>query len=286
MIGSTPRDPRTLRFGAPGGDDSGRSRDEIRIIQEMTNQELDAFLMQNPVDIGAANQLKRESPYIILAVMERGPLRGCRDPSGVIAARIRSARSGTLDPNPRPPPQQSLPPPVLVALDPNASEIDMFLAANRIDHSAGMALKNESTPIQEAVMAKGPLGSSTNPSASLMARIRIVKEHGISQPFGLPGGPPPLPVGMQPPMFAIANQPDTTGSAPGAGLENGPGTHPTVSNSLADTLMSIQKINQIGIGMVATAAPPVPSGVAVPSLDDQRLQEEARKAIERMQADL
>merc|ERR1719478_1043820 len=91
-------DPRSLWLGAPNGDDWQRSPDEVRIINEMTSQEVETFLAANAVDMGAANQLRREPTHIALAVIERGPLRSCRDPSGVIVARIRDAKKGTLGP--------------------------------------------------------------------------------------------------------------------------------------------------------------------------------------------
>ncbi|CAK0855342.1 unnamed protein product [Prorocentrum cordatum] len=68
-------------LGNPESDDRQRSADEVRIIHEMTTQEIEAFLAANPVDTGSANQLRKEPPYIAL--------QGCRDPSGVLVARMR-----------------------------------------------------------------------------------------------------------------------------------------------------------------------------------------------------
>merc|ERR1712217_53367 len=115
------------------------------------------------------------------------------------SARIRSARAGTLGPNPSPQSSQSqqpmqiqATPAPLLPIDPNSSAVDQFIAANRIDHAASVALKNEPPHIQELVLAKGTVSASTNPSASLVARIRVVKEHMN------------LPPGMQPPMHSMS----------------------------------------------------------------------------------
>lgn len=96
---------RPLRFGVQGADDSRRSPDEIRIIGEMAREEVETFLVANPtLDSGAADQLRREPPHIQLAVVDRGPLRHCREPSGVVITRIRMAKNGTLGgPNSQPP---------------------------------------------------------------------------------------------------------------------------------------------------------------------------------------
>lgn len=186
---------RSLWLGAADGDDSQRSLDEVRIINEMTAQEVETFLATNPVDMGAANQLRREPTHVALAVIERGPLRSCRDPSGVMVARIRDAKAGKLGPAPTnnnsqgqqaqssPPP---LPPPQPV--DPNASDVDKFLLINRIDQAGAIALKSEPPEVQRLCMSKGTLLNSTNPSASLVARIRLCKEPGA---VGLTPPPPP-----------------------------------------------------------------------------------------------
>merc|ERR1740130_749277 len=95
--------------------------------------------------MGAANQLRREPTHIALAVIERGPLRSCRDPSGVIVARIRDAKKGTLGPAhnqgggaAKP---AALPP--IQSVDPNMSAIDQFLTINRIDTAGVITLKAE-----------------------------------------------------------------------------------------------------------------------------------------------
>eukprot|EP00971_Amphidinium_carterae_P300837 5977517-Amphidinium_carterae.1 len=67
-------------------------------------------------------------------------------------------------------------------MDPQATEVDRFLAEHRVDQAAVAALRSESADVQRAVLAKGPIVNTTNPSASLMARIRNVKTdvHGLA----------------------------------------------------------------------------------------------------------
>jgi len=178
-----PVDRRTLWYGAPGGDDSKRSRDEIRMIKEMTQEDVENFLKINSIDTAAAKELLTEPPHIALAVLERGPLRACVNPSGALVARIRDAKRGAFGGGQR---FGSAAQP-LAMLDPNASEADKFLAANQIDQAGVASFRGESREIQALVIAKGTLINSTNPSASLMARIRNVKLNAQAAVSGLGG---------------------------------------------------------------------------------------------------
>lgn len=203
--------PADYRLGAPGSQDSQRSMDEIRIIKDMANDEVEMFLRINQIDTAAARELRNEPPYVALAVLDRGPLRACVNPSGALVARIRDAKRGLLQGgNTR---YGGVPPPS--ALDPNTSELDKFLVDNRIDQAGISSLRNEAKEIQTLVMAKGPLVNTTNTSASLMARIRNIKQDyqagkiaapGQSQPqapAGLPALPPPVPPAPVQPSLAL-----------------------------------------------------------------------------------
>mmetsp|Transcript_60959 Transcript_60959/g.145269 ORF Transcript_60959/g.145269 Transcript_60959/m.145269 type:complete len:311 (+) Transcript_60959:115-1047(+) len=301
-----PTNPRALWYGAPDGDDSMRSPDEIRIIKEMCAQEVETFLKANSIDMGAANQLRREPIHVALAVIERGPLRACRDPSGVIVARMRDAKRGTLLPDPsvnRGPNKAAVP------LDAGSSELDRWLAANAIDAGAAMALRAELPEVQRAVMAKGPLQNAANPSASLLARIRMVKEPGAMlapapppppevRPV-VPGGPldlndevlkavqklqkkddkpppppPPNPLGLQLPRGG--------GGGGGAGL--GGGGMPMLPPSAPS--MSWQPPEQPAAASEGTGAPPAAAAGAATSKivdsSDKQLQDEALRIIQSM----
>jgi len=258
---------RSLWLGAADGDDSQRSLDEVRIINEMTSQEVETFLATNPVDMGAANQLRREPTHVALAVIERGPLRSCRDPSGVMVARIRDAKAGKLGPAPTnnnnnnsqgqqaqssPPP---LPPPQPV--DPNASDVDKFLLINRIDQAGAIALKSEPPEVQRLCMSKGTLLNSTNPSASLVARIRLCKEPGA---VGL--NPPPPPASLT----ALGD-----GSVP---FMQPPPPTLSLEDMAGEAAKAIAKLEQAQFGQ------PVPTPPPAPVLAGEIRQDEALRAIQ------
>lgn len=271
-------DVRNLRLGAPGSDDSKRSPDEIRIIKEMASEDVEMFLQANNIDTAAARELRNEPLHVAYAVLERGPLRACINPSGALVARIRDAKRGVLTGGPSryggvPPPQN---------LDPNASELDKFLMENRIDQAGIASLRSEPIDVQKAVMAKGPLVHSTNPSASLMARIRNCRmdqqqqnlatmNAGMAAVPGLPPAPKPL---------------SLEDNRPSPGL--------TIDSSINDeALKAIQKLSAAQAAQTPPpaplpAAPPVPrdipmvpenAGPQLKNREDQRLQDEALKAI-------
>lgn len=316
-IPQSPPDRRTLWFGAPGADDSKRSRDEIRIIKEMCNEEVETFLQINSIDTAAAKELRSEPPHIALAVLERGPLRACVNPSGALVARIRDAKRGLLGGSAR---YGTVAQP-LATLDPNASEADKFLAENRIDQAGAASFRSESRDVQAAVMAKGPLINSTNPSASLMARIRTVRDNvrlgtpmpgvGVgAAPAGTPALMPPV-VGqpMTQPLTQLMGQ--TQPTQPALALEDGRpadaapaagATQPSL-NLAGEAMKAISKLN------AQTAPAPVPPGFQGSTqpgafsmgtanggmqplqqepqpmdTEDMRLQDEALKAIQQLNA--
>jgi len=281
-------DVRSLRLCAPGADDSQRSPDEIRIIKQMTSEEVELFLRTNGIDDAAARELRNEPPYVALAVIERGPLRACVNPSGALVARIRDAKRGILSggagryggvPMPMP-------------LDPNASELDKFLAENRIDQAGIISLRSEPPEVQKAVMSRGPLLNSTNPSASLMARIRYVKQEaqlgggaltslGSQPPRALeapPLAPPP------PAPFALDDQQRSGAAATVAKVDDG--------HLAGEALKAIQKLNGAAAAqsMQASLVPPMPmtrdpresTMFAITNSDDALLQEEALKAMQQI----
>eukprot|EP00401_Gymnodinium_catenatum_P010412 CAMPEP_0117513418 /NCGR_PEP_ID=MMETSP0784-20121206/29543_1 /TAXON_ID=39447 /ORGANISM="" /LENGTH=302 /DNA_ID=CAMNT_0005309181 /DNA_START=42 /DNA_END=948 /DNA_ORIENTATION=+ len=156
------------------GSDAQRSPDEIRIIKEMLAAEIENFAYENRVDARAARELMAEPPYIQLSVLDRGALKNCNNPSGAFVARIRDAR--------RQPPPQPAPPNAaaggLAALHPNGaalSELDRFIAENRLDQGAAHCLRAEPPEMQQKVLAMGPFGNVPNPSAMLMIRLRSVQ---------------------------------------------------------------------------------------------------------------
>lgn len=219
----------------------------------MVAEEVDSFLTGNNIDTAAARELRNEAPHIQLAVLERGPLRACTNPSGALVARIRDAKRGVLGQR-----GNYGGAPAAAALDANASAVDKFLVDNQIDQAGVASFRSETPEIQRAVMAKGNFVNTTNPSASLMARIRTVK---MDLATGNNMAPPSAPGAAAPP----------------AGLSPG----------LAQIL---------GLGGQQGGCPPPPPGGPL-SLEDARpppaagggiqdgsLDDEARRAIEKLSA--
>ena len=88
---------RASAFASAKGDDSQRSPDEIRIIVEMLQVDLERFLSDNRIDAPAARELRSEAPHVQLAVMDRGPLLSCVNPSGVLGLLGSEWDSGTSE---------------------------------------------------------------------------------------------------------------------------------------------------------------------------------------------
>lgn len=273
---STP-DRRTLWLGAPGADDSKRSLDEVRIIKEMTKEEVEVFLQVNNIDDAAARELRSEPPHVALAVLERGPLRACVNPSGALVARIRDAKRGILGGAAR---YGTV---AVVPLGPDATEADRFLVENRIDQAGAASFRSETAEVQKAVMAKGPLVNTTNPSASLMARIRTVKVN-IQAGIGLGlGAPAPL-GGMQPQAMgtpALALE-DHRFAGVGAGAPGDPGAF----NMGDEAARAISKMvsGQAGPPSLSMALRGANGSSSITNIEDKRLQDEALKAIQALNA--
>jgi len=135
-----------------------------------------------------------------LAVMDRGPLLSCVNPSGALVGRIRDAKRGVLTGRYGGAPPQMPSAPMLPVLPPNPeatrsatfislTDIDKFIAENQLDQSAVTSLRAEAPEVQAKVLAMGPLVNALNPSAALMGRIRSAKI-GVQTYFGGKGGPP------------------------------------------------------------------------------------------------
>merc|ERR1712226_1081241 len=62
--------------------------------QGLRSDEVETFLLMNPVDPEAATRLRSLPPHLQRVVMDRGPLMGTRNPSSVLIVRIRDAETG------------------------------------------------------------------------------------------------------------------------------------------------------------------------------------------------
>lgn len=237
-LSSGAADRRNLWYGAPGCDDTKRSSDEIRIIRDMTFQEVDVFLQGSAIDSAAQKELRNEAPHVQLAVLERGPLRACTNPSGALVARIRDAKRGIL--GDKGGGRHGGAPAMRVAL-PDANELDKFCADNRVDQAAVASMRCETQEVRTAVMARGPLVNTTNPSASLMARIRTVKQEGQSGAnTSTPGLVPPAPPMSLTSLIAASSMPGVMPPAPPLALP----APPLADGALnGEALRAIQKLS-------------------------------------------
>merc|ERR1711972_624561 len=64
-------------------------------------------------------------------------------------------------------------------------DVDTFILENGLDERAGAALRDCTPEVQAAVMAEGDLNGTTNPSGSLMGRLRKAQSGQNRRPSGL-----------------------------------------------------------------------------------------------------
>jgi len=121
---------------------------------------IEAFIAKNNIDASAGAKLRALSPQAQQLVLERGDLQDARNPNAVLMGRIRDAEQNARGP---------LPP---ISTAPASSDVEQFIADNRIDPSAGNKLRALPEDIQKTVMSRGNLTDARNPNAMLMGRIR------------------------------------------------------------------------------------------------------------------
>jgi len=170
-----------------------------------TRDQVEDFIRDNRVDENASRALRTESPEVQAEVLERGTLADCINASAAVMGRIRDGKmkkeaarkstgggsfaifnsatttaSGTQSPAPAGPRTSHATP----------QEVEQFIVDNRLDDSASRALMSVPPDIQAAVMDRGSLAVTMNPSSAVMGRIRDAKiasnaSRGISAGTGL-----------------------------------------------------------------------------------------------------
>jgi len=147
---------------------------------------VEEFIASNRVDDRAAETLRSQQGHVQTIVIDRGDLVGTRNPSSALLARIKDA-------------QYAAPPPGRGGGGgrPSSLEdaIEGFIRFNYIDERAAEMLRGCPPAMQEAVLERGDVVNTRNPSSTLLARIRDVQAgigpgrppHG---PFMSPAGPP------------------------------------------------------------------------------------------------
>merc|ERR1740138_2033889 len=95
------------------------------------------------------------------AVMARGPLTDSANPSSALMVRIKQAYSsggGNMM--------------GMGNMGMGGGDVETFIMQSNVDERAANAFRGLSPEAQAAVMARGPIAVSFNPSSALMARIR------------------------------------------------------------------------------------------------------------------
>mmetsp|Transcript_63576 Transcript_63576/g.204842 ORF Transcript_63576/g.204842 Transcript_63576/m.204842 type:complete len:1089 (+) Transcript_63576:104-3370(+) len=138
-------------------------------------EELDRFLEENDVDSRASSALRAQTAEVQRAVLERGELTDCQNPSTALMGRIRVAHENIAFERKRmltPMPDGTLA--LTAAKEPPAAspEVEDFIKENKIDGLAARQLREADQETQEDVVARGSLSDCRNPSAVLAARIR------------------------------------------------------------------------------------------------------------------
>mmetsp|Transcript_80340 Transcript_80340/g.232108 ORF Transcript_80340/g.232108 Transcript_80340/m.232108 type:complete len:428 (-) Transcript_80340:81-1364(-) len=141
-----------------------RSREKPPISSEALAAEIEAFLRAEPeVEERAATMLRSKSAEVQKLVIARGGLAGTRNPTAVLVSRIRNAEEGLR--------------PVLET-ERAPEEIERFLIIERVEPHAAARLRRASRHVQQAVVSRGSLAGTRDPTAVLMTRIRDAeKEH-------------------------------------------------------------------------------------------------------------
>jgi len=129
--------------------------------------QVEAFIQENSLDDNAARLIRFESPRIQAAVLERGSLIDCRNPSSAVMGRIRDAKAA-IKSSPAEAAAATLSgSPVLV----RPAEVKRFCIDNSLDGGATRILCNEPPEVQRLVLDRGPTSDCSNPSASIMGRL-------------------------------------------------------------------------------------------------------------------
>mmetsp|Transcript_96666 Transcript_96666/g.298014 ORF Transcript_96666/g.298014 Transcript_96666/m.298014 type:complete len:485 (-) Transcript_96666:123-1577(-) len=163
-------------------------RPQVLLIDGMKKSELEAemdkFLEDSEVDSRAASALRAQAPEVQRAVLERGELTDCQNPSTALMGRIRVAHENLAFERKR-----ALTPggpgdaaAGAVKEPPAASqEVEDFIRENKIDGLAARQLREADQETQEDVVARGSLSDCRNPSAVCLARIRDSKSMAMAR---------------------------------------------------------------------------------------------------------
>lgn len=135
---------------------------------------IEEFIKSNGLDSRAEDALRAATGVVQQAVIDRGDLSDCRNPSSAILGRLRDARNNVGN-----------------RRDSNAPKIDVeeFITANDLDERAADSIRGCNPEVQQVVMERGDLTDCRNPSAVILARIKDAGKRGVGSRGGATAKP-------------------------------------------------------------------------------------------------
>eukprot|EP00425_Heterocapsa_triquetra_P041986 CAMPEP_0195081228 /NCGR_PEP_ID=MMETSP0448-20130528/22742_1 /TAXON_ID=66468 /ORGANISM="Heterocapsa triquestra, Strain CCMP 448" /LENGTH=273 /DNA_ID=CAMNT_0040114239 /DNA_START=80 /DNA_END=901 /DNA_ORIENTATION=- len=264
-------------FGSVDAYGAKRSSDEVRIIREMLAEDIELFGRDSGVDERAVRELKSEQPEIQWAVLQRGPVRSAANPSAALVGRIRDAKRGIAAGRSATAPMG---PPAIMSADGPLSDVDKFIMENRVDQSAASSLQAEAADVQKIILSQGPLVNCSNPSGALMGRIRAARKGDLAyKPNAAAATPAQAPAAP----LALGGLTAADSGAATSSVDMG--------RLAADAAKAIEMLSYGGAAQpdasagAGAAAAPAGVGAAPANVEDARLQQEALKAIQMLNAD-
>uniref|UniRef100_A0A7S4VUT1 RRM domain-containing protein n=1 Tax=Alexandrium monilatum TaxID=311494 RepID=A0A7S4VUT1_9DINO len=158
------------------------------------------FIRTNGIDDRAADTLRNCHPRVQEAVLDRGDLSGTRNPSSALLSRIRDAQAGPPSGNGYPEREYG---DYRGYQDGGAGRgggsgryslegaVEDFIRANYVDERASEALRSATPDVQEAVLSRGDLQGTRNPSSALLARLKDIQGPGMPPSRAAPSGTQP-----------------------------------------------------------------------------------------------
>lgn len=170
-------------------------------LSNSTQEDVDAFLARNTVDQRAAASLRNETPQTQRAVLDRGDLLDCVNPSAALMGRIHvakedirrsSASSANGSGGGGDASEEAIagePGKADQEVSATREQVEEFVRENKIDETAAKAFREAGLAAQRSVLGRGGLTDCRNPSAVCLARLREAKIMQAMKPEAPGSGP-------------------------------------------------------------------------------------------------
>jgi len=158
---------------------------------------MEEFIVNNSIDERAAQAFRCCSAEIVQAVMDRGELKDARNPSSALLGRIRDASSsvgwggGGGSGSSYPYQQETQMRKFEEAPSAPSDDLETFISENTLDDRAAELLRATAPEVQAAVMARGSLRDTRNPSSAVLGRIKDAQAGQKQQSWGGGGNAAP-----------------------------------------------------------------------------------------------